>query len=472
MPGESTWFKASPETSSSTLASGLSALSLGPASPTAISTPHNAAVQLKYPLPSQRAYYLGALIKVYDDSAAFRPASAHTFVGVVSRAALPAAGGDIAVDTGDEDVEGEEDVIVSAPAIHVLAGPYASTPTVSISAGGTDEDVEGARSEVVRYLTGILDGDDLAAEYLLLTLLSRPAVRPPSLPPLGTLSLNFISPPSPSNLLPALRQIVPAVVDVPLTIPYLHETAFIPSAPTSTSLNAGLLQLAPDTMLIIDETNIGDGGKLEERAVKNLQAVQQCLNEQKVGYAYPYVPELKMECAVRGLVLSEGGRGIVRADVSLPVRTHPRSGASIASKAGEADQAGDAGRGGRAADMPVETLQRIRAYLLQMGGEAQAKKLSIPDKVGDVIQDAFVSMRAAAQAAAGAPGTAGTGEVGDAEGALKRRMRIARYVLPCPLLSWLAMIALILSDCGKRMWSMDTIADSTGYWLSRMLMQC
>jgi hypothetical protein len=275
-----------------------------------------------------------------------------------------------------------DDVIV--PSIHVLS--------VREAKRAAQVDVPKARSEAMAYLASTLK-DELAAEYLLLALLGRPAVRPTGLSPLGTLSLNLIDPPP---LVEALRDVMPAVVNVPLTIPFLHSSTFIPSAPTSTSLDSGLLQLAPGTLLVVDETDFGDGGKLEEKAVKNLQAVQECLNEQKLQYAYPYMPDLKMECSVKGLVLSKGGRGLVRADISLPVR---------------------------GTEMPAESpseeaLERIRAYLQQIGSEEQAKKLRIPDKVGDVIQDAFVGMRAAA---------AGNKEQ-DAEAALKRRMRIARYI--------------------------------------------
>lgn len=365
VPGESSWTKSLDSHSSLSLST---------------RAPHHPPIQSKYPINTQKESYLGALIKLYDDAASFRPSSTHTFVGLVSRAAMPGP--------MSEDDEAE-DVVV--PAIHVLAGPLAEGELARVT------DMVKSREEALAYLVDALQGDELAAEYLLLALLARPSVRPTGLSPLGTLSLNLINSPT-STLISALRQIIPALVDVPLTIPLLHSTPFFPSAPSSTSLDSGILQLAADTLLVIDEMHLGDGGKLEEKAIKNLQAVQECLNEQKLQYVYPYMPELKMECSLRGLILSEGGRGIVRADISLPL------------KRGQVPER----------RTTEEELGRIRAYLKLAGGEAQAKKLSIPDTVGDVIQDAFVMMRAEAQ-------KSGDKEQ-DAEAALKRRMRIARYV--------------------------------------------
>ena len=51
---------------------------------------------------------------------------------------------------------------------------------------------------------------------------------------------------------------------------------------------------------------MGEGGKLEEKAIKNLKALSECMTNQMLGYEYPYMPDLKMVCAIRTLVLSEG----------------------------------------------------------------------------------------------------------------------------------------------------------------------
>jgi hypothetical protein len=51
---------------------------------------------------------------------------------------------------------------------------------------------------------------------------------------------------------------------------------------------------------------MGSGGQLEERAIKNLQGLIDCLRTQTLQYVYPYMDNLRMDCSVRGIVFSEG----------------------------------------------------------------------------------------------------------------------------------------------------------------------
>lgn len=74
----------------------------------------------------------------------------------------------------------------------------------------------------------------------------------------------------------------------------------------ATGLNAGLLQLGDGTVLVVEEDAMGDGGALSEKALDNLKALVNCVKDQKVKYDYPYMDGLKMDCAVRVAVLSQG----------------------------------------------------------------------------------------------------------------------------------------------------------------------
>ena len=91
----------------------------------------------------------------------------------------------------------------------------------------------------------------------------------------------------------------------PLSLPLLHSASFSPKS-TDASLESGLLQLAPGTVLVVGEDEMGQGGQLQEKAVKNLRALVETTKDQTVRYEYPYMDGLKMECNIRVIVLSEG----------------------------------------------------------------------------------------------------------------------------------------------------------------------
>jgi hypothetical protein len=226
---------------------------------------------------------------VYDDGISFKPATVHTFVGVVSSAPLPSG-----IQSSDED----SDILV--PTIHVLKIAEEPTPTSAV-----EKDIT---PEIIDYLsTAFTPPDRLAGELLLLSLISSPSVRPNSLPPLGTLSLNLLRKESSitSNLQEIISSITPRVVYQPLSLPLLHSVPFSPAS-TDASLESGLLQLASGTVLLVGEDEMGQGGQLQEKAIKNLKALIECTKDQTVRYEYPYMDGLKMECSIRVIVLSEG----------------------------------------------------------------------------------------------------------------------------------------------------------------------
>ena len=227
---------------------------------------------------------------MYDEGITFKPATVHTFVGVLTTAPLPSA-----IQSGDEDSE------ILVPAIHVIKIMDEPTPALA-------EDNQDASSAIIDYLsTAFSPPDRLAGELLFLSLLSSPSVRPTSLPPLGTLSLNLLrkDPSITGNLERIISSISPRVVYQPLSLPLLHSASFSPSS-TDASLESGLLQLAPGTVLLVGEDEMGQGGQLQEKAVKNLRALIECAKDQTVRYEYPYMDGLKMECSIRVIVLSEG----------------------------------------------------------------------------------------------------------------------------------------------------------------------
>lgn len=246
---------------------------------------------------------------------------------------------------------------------------YPLNPTLlGASTAGTEAV---ARDAVIGYLAELLprhsetgDEDRTAAELLLLALIARVTSKAPGSVPLGTLSLNLLLPradpavavpaqngtvngiqngpvngthDSPSNepqnggangaekrypaferLIEGIGRVIPLLVDVSLSIRLLSEHPFYPrsshvvassATPGSLageSLQSGLLQLAPSTMVLINEDTL-EGGSLQDRGVKNLQALAETVKTQKLRYEFPYVSEdFGMETDLGFIVVGQG----------------------------------------------------------------------------------------------------------------------------------------------------------------------
>ncbi|WVR09548.1 hypothetical protein IAU60_006617 [Kwoniella sp. DSM 27419] len=329
------------------------------------------AVHTKFPLPDRAGNYLGALIKVYDDIS-FKPASTHTFVGLVSSSPFPS---------------NDAETTANVPTIHVLRIDTAQAESNAPS--GQDDTV---RDDLIDYLSIAFNPPDrLAAEYLLLLLLSSPSSRPLAMPPIGTLSLNFrrVSTAITTALQRIVASVSPNVVSFPLTISLLHNHPFSPCSTDTSSLDAGLLQLSDGTVAIVDEDGMGNGGQLNDKALGNLKSLAHCMTDQKVSYIYPYMEDLKMECAIRFLILSQG-KTLLPVDIDIPL-----------------------GRADPLTSKPP-ALGAFRSYIQRHASLQHAVKLTIPDETAEMIQEAFVRDRKY--------------NPDSAEQTLKRRMKVARLM--------------------------------------------
>lgn len=129
-----------------------------------------------------------------------------------------------------------------------------------------------ARSALHEHLTSCLFGDRLAAEYLLLHLVSRVYRRASELNPLGCLPLNLVGLPPVVNSVPVashfgsfMSELVPAVHTIPLSRETLQTTQLTPVKDYDHErLISGQLQLAAGTQLIVDETALTEG-QLEQK---------------------------------------------------------------------------------------------------------------------------------------------------------------------------------------------------------------
>lgn len=365
----------------------------------------------KHPLTPLGAQYQdrpAAFLKVYDEDASFRPASVLDVVGIVSQGALPT-------------FDNEEGDVPLVPSLHVLKASPLDAAYVS-----STSDVS-VRQSLVEHLAGAFDPPDLVAgELLLLNLIARPEQGGVALgEAFGQLNLNLVRPRTSFSLASYLSPLVPALVPLPLSLELLHKAPFKPKS-DGASLSPGLLQLAPGSLLLIDEDALAEG-QLKEQAVRNLQSLSQVLSEQVLTYEYPFSDGVRIGTSIRAIVESEG-KSLLRLDATVPCTLRDGEGSELRGEVRE------------------EKLGEWRRYLAHMSGVDQGKKFSMPDDVAQLIQDQFVAERQGGSkpsASGGSPagnanGTsaAGNGEGGSsastsiekAQDRLKLRMKIARLL--------------------------------------------
>ncbi|KAI0560473.1 Mini-chromosome maintenance complex-binding protein [Gracilaria domingensis] len=188
----------------------------------------------------------------------------------------------------------------------------------------------GLREMLVRYFASVLYNDTLAAEYLLMCLLSRP-IRTNGGSVLGKLSVNLVLPNDSSyeksqEIGAAIRNLCPSVVDIDINISSLNATEVFPRKDYDMNrLKAGALQMPSGTCLIVNESKMTNG-QLAERGVKNIRALtsvsQRC--SMPIDFVY-YESEVGIDCC--SVLVSKGGKSVVSADVI--VRVKPDSGLEL-----------------------------------------------------------------------------------------------------------------------------------------------
>ncbi|KAJ1860619.1 hypothetical protein LPJ73_001305 [Coemansia sp. RSA 2703] len=335
----------------------------------------------KFPLYGQS--HSAALVKFYAPSSVPRVSSVIDVVGIYELGYNP------------REEHGEEAGDVSAgaewPCLHTIFHDPVSLDSI---APGLPDIAVGEhldrRSMCLSYLTTVLGGDDLAAHYLLLHLLSNTVdvqgVK------VGKLSLNLIGFPAAkkdtevsggfvlTNLASkmigdALAQLVSRCVEIPFELKLLNKSSFLPNA-ESGDLHSGVLQLAHGTQIVCDETCLHEG-TLNERGVRNLQALQTVILDQSVTYLYPFQP-IEMGTNLRILVLSIG-KSILQNDCDLYL-----SEPAVQFLTGISSES----VGGVKPLDPMHT-EQIRQYI----EKARNLDFSVPKDMSDKISEQYADMR-------------------------------------------------------------------------------
>jgi len=240
---------------------------------------------------------------------------------------------------------------------------------------------EVARIELLTILTSCLLGDKLAAEYLLLHLISKIYLRRDVLV-LGKLSLNIhnMTPHQelPRRLATLLSLFVTKSHFLPLSRDVLDTSSFVPKKDFDANrLVTGTLQLGKSTHLWLDETVMTDG-QLNANGLKNLTALGNLITWQKLEYDFQF-QSMEYETDIPCLIMSEG-RSMLPCDMQIMLKPcHVEARPDLISKT--FNEIGSS--------LSVELLDRIRQYITT----CKMTEYNLTDQVMNAVQDDFVSMR-------------------------------------------------------------------------------
>ncbi|CAI5733964.1 unnamed protein product [Peronospora destructor] len=191
---------------------------------------------------------------------------------------------------------------------------------------GQTANVVAMRNQLVGYLTQAVGGDMLAAEYVLLGLVSHVYSRADLSTPLGNLSLNLSLDKSlmeeqkrefVARIQQSLTSLMPMVARVDLSLEELNSIKFMPHKDYEREiLLSGVLQVANGTTMLVNETTL-TAGQLNDQGVKNIAALQSLIDKMLLPYDFHYYNmDFPQDVAI--VTVSEG-KSILPVIVSVPI---------------------------------------------------------------------------------------------------------------------------------------------------------
>ncbi|KAK8936132.1 Mini-chromosome maintenance complex-binding protein [Platanthera zijinensis] len=182
------------------------------------------------------------------------------------------------------------------------------------------------RESLLVHLSALMGNDKVAAQFLLLHLLSRVRGKV-DVVALGKLSLNLTGFTRESasvfgnRLNDTIMKLLPFSKVIPISVEYLNTAVLQPRKNNQSGrLVTGVLQLAQGTHLTIDETHL-ETGMLNSVGVENASLLRHLLEWQTVEYDFEYY-KIGMAADVQILIFSEGKSNILPADLVLPFQPH------------------------------------------------------------------------------------------------------------------------------------------------------
>ncbi|PIL23726.1 hypothetical protein GSI_13476 [Ganoderma sinense ZZ0214-1] len=382
VPAESSWCR-------DELDGGNSGVVQSPSVPTASSRAH------KYPHPERE--HFGVQVKIYnrENIESYKASDVVTFVGILSSEPC-------GLDQTQEDV-------ADAPTLHVLFTkphtpnnlPRPFPRVVRQSHGGAitsvtaepspreAEDTPQIREELMSWIADeALGGDCQAAEWVLLSCISKVQARTPLLLPSPLVVSRFPLPPpvpstSPSAAAPlptlsaVLNLLLPLSHSLPLSLDSLNKSNFTPESKDE-DLHAGVLQLPQGTVLLVSEGGVREG-QLHERGLMNIYALQQVMDTQTLTYVFPF-SQFSFPTDITCVILADGRKStFFRTVLNVPLRA-PTDPAAIAALYKPADE------------VRVPSREKLDAFRDLVVG-ARCGKVDVPEKTSEHIQTQFVRAR-------------------------------------------------------------------------------
>lgn len=192
---------------------------------------------------------------------------------------------------------------------------------------GAPEMLAGARATAIAELARGLGGDQAAAEYMLMLLVSRSFGKVGETL-LGNWSLNLARWPetaSTAELAAAVRELVPRCAHLELSVGNLNNQRWRPRKDYDANrLVAGQLQLASGTVLLIDETGMGEG-QLTADGFRNANAVSTLVTERSL--VCDFMCEVKLPLELLCVAVSRHRSLVKEMDVVLPLQPSPQAAA-------------------------------------------------------------------------------------------------------------------------------------------------
>lgn len=361
-------------------------------------TPCASHLDLNFPLPGEKGP--SCLVKVYEDWDSFKLNETVEVYGILSVSpALSAlndkdAASSSILDPTESMETMEEQKVHSPPAslvprLHMLHAKKLSNNNPLLPSAALEDNTSFLFSslsemlvvkvELLSYLTQVLLGDALAAEYLILNLISSVYTRRDVLP-LGKFSLNLSGCPMASSythhLYRVVQQLVPSSFYLPMSLQNMNQMRLVPKKDyVGNRLLSGALQLAKNTVLFLDETKL-EQGQLDSTGVRNVTALGNVISWQKVEYDFNF-HQMEFPCNINVLTTSEG-RSLLPSDchIRLQPQVNPAQMEEILSSI-------------HAPLNAASQLNKFRMYLTA----AQRLDYSISDEVVKSVEDDFVEMR-------------------------------------------------------------------------------
>ncbi|KAG8758232.1 hypothetical protein FRC14_000479 [Serendipita sp. 396] len=327
----------------------------------------------KYKNPSSDSSAFGVSLKLYQTDLSLKPGEVKTFVGIL--------------DEEDLASEVEEDEVQKLPVIHVVFTLDVASTTAAFDLKALrdtlPDDISITRQELLQWIADEgLGGDTVAAEWVLLLSLSKVQSRTPPMLPLSMTLAAFVDPVDKEaeepTIVPILRQLLSAVSFMPLSLERLNKTFFLPTS-VDEDVHAGFLQQSIGSCVIVSESGIKEG-KVTEKGLRNLDALQSAIATQTISYVFPY-SSYTFPVDLMFLVLTRGRKSaFVKTELVIPLQSTlpPDQLARVLYK-----QEGNI-------RLPEESrLKAFRNYLKT----SRELKVSLSNEVGKYIEDEFVRRR-------------------------------------------------------------------------------